>query len=54
MNPVQEKFTKLLNEMIENLKLLRDIAINLDILDTQEWINYQDKLNELSIDPDRN
>jgi len=37
----------------EVLKGIKNQAIELEILDSPEFINYQDMLNRYSLDPDR-
>lgn len=49
---------KLLKELyeatIQQIQAIKNLTIEYDMLNEQEWINFQDKLNELSIDIDRN
>lgn len=42
-----------MNKAIEVLESIRKEAEELEILDTQEFLDYQDKLNKFSLDPDR-
>ncbi len=35
------------------LEIIRKLTIENDMLDSQEFLNYQDNLNLLSLDPDR-
>ena len=42
-----------MEDIINELKYIRDEAISLNMLDSQEFINYQDTLNKYSLDPDR-
>ena len=39
--------------LIKQLNYFRKLCIDSKCLDTQWFLNYQDTLNELSIDPDR-
>ena len=45
------------NEMyeahIQMGKAIQDIALEYDLINEQEFLNWQDELNKLSIDPDR-
>jgi len=43
----------MMQTLISNAKQIRQQAQVLNILDSQEWLDYQDELNKLSIDPDR-
>jgi hypothetical protein len=36
------------------LQLIEDFSIEYDMLDTQEYLNWKDDLNRISLDPDRN
>lgn len=38
---------------IKELEAIKDLAIEYDMLDEQETLNWLDKLNEISIDPNR-
>ena len=48
---------KLLCQLYETnialLEITRQLSIENDMLDSQEFLDYQDKLNEFSLDPDR-
>lgn len=48
---------KLLCQLYETnialLEIARDMTIENDMLDSQEFLDYQDALNKLSLDPDR-
>ena len=47
---------RVLNELQQKLKEIENIekyAIDNNLLDTQEYLNFQDALNKFSIDPDR-
>jgi hypothetical protein len=35
------------------LKVVKEEAIKLEILDSKEFLDYQDELNKYSLDPDR-
>ena len=39
--------------IIEDIKKLRESVIQLELLDEQWFLDFQDELNKLSIDPDR-
>ena len=39
--------------IIEDIRKLRESVIELKLLDEQWFLNFQDELNELSLDPDR-
>ena len=39
--------------IINDLEYIKNEAISLNMLDSQEFINYQDTLNKYSLDPDR-
>jgi hypothetical protein len=39
--------------ILKDIREYRQYAIENDLLDTQEFINFMDELNKLSIDPDR-
>ena len=40
--------------IIKDIETLRESVIELKLLDEQWFLDFQDKLNELSLDPDRN
>lgn len=42
-----------MNQVLELLPIIRNKAIELNKLDSQEFLDYQDTLNEYSLDPDR-
>lgn len=39
--------------IIKDIETLRESVIQLELLDEQWFLDFQDKLNELSLDPDR-
>lgn len=39
--------------IIKDIEILRESVIELELLDEQWFLDFQDKLNELSLDPDR-
>jgi hypothetical protein len=39
--------------ILKDIREYRQYAIENNLLDTQEFINFMDELNKLSIDPDR-
>lgn len=50
------KINSLINTMndVKNIiKIIREEAEKLEMLDSQEFLNYQDELNKYSLDPDR-
>lgn len=40
--------------IIKDIKTLQESVIKLELLDEQWFLDFQDELNELSLDPDRN
>lgn len=38
---------------ISNIELIRNMSETFNMLDSQEYLNFLDKLNELSLDQDR-
>lgn len=40
--------------IIKDIETLQDSVIELELYDEQWFLDFQDKLNELSLDPDRN
>ena len=40
-------------DIIKNIEKLRESVIQLELLDEQWFLDFQDKLNKLSMDPDR-
>jgi hypothetical protein len=40
--------------IIKDIETLRESIIELELYDEQWFLDFQDKLNELSLDPDRN
>lgn len=51
-NPIH-KFNTYASIILKDVNEIRQYAIENDLLDTQEFINFMDELNKLSIDPDR-
>ena len=39
--------------ILNDVREIRQYAIDNNLLDTQEFLNFMDTLNELTIDPDR-
>jgi len=39
--------------ILEDIKKLQEGVIELELLDEQWFLNFQDELNKLSLDPDR-
>lgn len=42
-----------MNDVKNIIKIIREEAEKLEMLDSQEFLNYQDELNKYSLDPDR-
>jgi hypothetical protein len=38
---------------IKMLEIIEKLSLEEDMIDNQEYLDWKDKLNELSIDPDR-
>lgn len=51
-NPIH-KFNTYATIILNDVNEIRQYAIENNLLDTQEFINFIDELNKLSIDPDR-
>ena len=51
-NPIH-KFNTYASIILNDVNEIRQYAIENNLLDTQEFINFMDALNKLSIDPDR-
>ena len=51
-NPIH-KFNTYASIILNDVNEIRQYAIENNLLDTQEFINFMDELNKLSIDPDR-
>ena len=51
-NPIH-KFNTYASIILRDVNEIRQYAIENNLLDTQEFINFMDELNKLSIDPDR-
>lgn len=51
-NPLQ-KIEVLGGIILKDIQEIRQYAIENNLLDTQEFINFMDELNRLTIDPDR-
>jgi len=51
-NPLQ-KIEVLGGIILKDVREIRQYAIENNLLDTQEFINFMDELNRLTIDPDR-
>ena len=47
------KFEVLAGIIIKDVKMIREYAIENNLLDTQEFLDFMDELNKLSIDPNR-
>lgn len=46
-------FKQLYDSIIKQIEAVENLSIEYDMLDSQEYLNYKDKLNKLSLDPDR-
>lgn len=44
---------ELCDSIIEQINIVENLFIEYNMLDSQEYLNFKDKLNELSIDYDR-
>ena len=51
-NPIH-KFNTYASIILKDVNEIRQYAIENNLLDTQEFLNFMDTLNELTIDPDR-
>ena len=51
-NPIH-KFNTYASIILNDVNEIRQYAIENNLLDTQEFIDFMDELNKLSIDPDR-
>lgn len=51
---MNELFRELYEATIQQIQAIKNLTIEYDMLNKQEWIDFQDKLNEFSIDIDRN
>lgn len=51
-NP-QHTFNVYTQIILKDIREARQYAINHNLIDTQEFLDFMDALNELSIDPDR-
>ena len=51
-NPIH-KFNTYATIILNDVNEIRQYAIENNLLDTQEFINFMDELNKLTIDPDR-
>ena len=47
------KFNSYVKTILKNIEKIEQYAIDNNLLDTQEYLNFQDALNKFSIDPDR-
>ena len=47
------RFKDEMNLILDKIKFIRSKAVELNLLDSQDYINFLDELNELSIDQDR-
>ena len=52
INPI-EKFNIYSEIIIKNINEIKKFAIDNKLLDTQEFLDFMDELNKLSLDPDR-
>lgn len=52
MNP-KELFRQLYEVNIQEIKAIRNLAIEYDMLNEQETLNWLDELNKLSLDPEQ-
>ena len=47
------KFNSYAKTILKEIENIEQYAIDNNLLDTQEYLNFQDSLNKFSIDPDR-
>ncbi len=47
------KFNSYAKTILKEIENIEQYAIDNNLLDTQEYLNFQDTLNKFSIDPDR-
>ena len=47
------KFNSYAKTILKEIENIEQYAIDNDLLDTQEYLNFQDTLNKFSLDPDR-
>ena len=47
------KFNSYAKTILKDIEKIEQYAIDNNLLDTQEYLNFQDSLNKFSIDPDR-
>ena len=47
------KFNSYAKTILKEIENIEKYAIDNNLLDTQEYLNFQDTLNKFSIDPDR-
>ena len=50
---MEEYIRQLGNSVISMILIIRDFAEHNNLLDSQSYLNFLDKLNELSLDQDR-
>ena len=48
-----ELFRDLYKANIDEIKAIEQLSIDHNMLDNEYYLNWKDKLNELSLDPDR-
>lgn len=53
MEEIKKLIHKLYEASIEEISAIEDLSIEYDMLDSQEYLNWKDALNSLSIDLDR-
>lgn len=57
MNPISKNPLKTFNIyseiILKNINEIKKLAIDNKLLDTQEFLDFMDELNKLSLDPDR-
>lgn len=46
--------SELYEASIQEIKAIRNLSIEYNMLDDQNFLNWLDELNKLSVDPDRN
>ena len=51
---IKKMICELYEANIQEIKAIRNLSIEYNMLDDQNFLNWLDELNKLSVDPDRN
>lgn len=51
---IKKTIYELYEANIQEIKAIRNLSIEYNMLDDQNFLNWLDELNKLSVDPDRN